>query len=223
MDEALVKEYRKTRKEHPLVGAKQALLIAKHNLKPLRFEFSPSGRHVAYAEVEDGPFTLVATADYDEYNEARYSYTDKNTGIRNPDFDWLGSYSETNWRYRNNDQKGSRFIELESGYTLPELAKDFRGYGMSKNVAWETARASLEDEFEAYRGDMPEVTSYVITVTVMADGAELGSASIGTETTWAHEERDINDAIEDCGLVEEAMAEAQARLAKLANIAQYVA
>ena len=144
----------------------------------------------------------------------RIEFTDKNTGIRNPEFRWLGDQSETNYQYRNDPEHGCRFIALESDSTVPELAKEYRKH-MGRHEAWEAARESLRDEAAVYLD--PGFTEYALEATASIAGVELGSNGIsGCEVDDSVLlEKQLDDLCEETGVIDEAIAEARDNLEKV--------
>lgn len=205
--------YRRLRRKHVTLGADQALRWAKFEERPMAFDWSgSSGRHVRAATTTCDGFDVRVVVDYDEYADRRAEYTDNDTGIRNPDFDWT---DDGGYRHRNNERKGKRYIELESGYTVPDLASDYNKMGMSKSVALDVARQSLASEAREYLSD--EWASYVVTVKVSVAGIELGTASLGGIETGGDysDEREFESAVIDHDLIREAIDEARENMARL--------
>lgn len=217
MNDTTLKTYRRLRKENPTLGARNALSWAKSLDKPLAFDWSGNpGRHVNAATTTREGFDVRIVVDYDEYAERRATLTDKDTGIRNPDFDWDDG---DGYMYRNNPQKGCRYIELESEYTVVQLADDYHGMGMSRSVALDVARKSLEDEAREYLSDT--WASYVVSVKVSIGGIEMGSAGIGGVEVgdgyggYVHDEREFESSVEENGLIEEAIDEARKSMTRI--------
>ena len=210
MDEQTLRNYRRLRSKNPTLGASNALRWAKSLAKPLSYDWSVNpGRHVNAATTTRDGFDIRILVDYDEYADRRAEYTDNDTGIRNPDFDWDNG---DGYYYRNNPQKGKRYIEVESGYTVPSLADDYHKMGMSKSVALDVARKSLEDEAREYLAD--EWASYVITVKASLAGIEMGSASLGgTEVSMdTPAELEFEVTLDDYDLIGEAIEDARSAL-----------
>lgn len=217
-----LKAYRRLRRENPTLSAKHALSWAKSLDKPLAFDWTvKSGQHANAAQTTRDGFDVRITVDYDQYADRRADYTDKDTGIRNPDYRYADG--DGDYRYRNDPQHGLRYIEVESGYTVPDLAADYNKQGMSKSVALDVARKSLEDEAREYLSDM--WTSYVVTVDVSLAGIKMGSASLGgieTGTDWSasfHDEREFESAIEDNSMIDEAIDNARESMSHLMAVA----
>jgi hypothetical protein len=213
MDENTLRNYRRLRAKNPTLAAREALSWARSLTKPLGYNWSVNpGRHANAATTTRDGFDIRILVDYDEYADRRAEYTAKDTGIRNPDFDW--NYGDE-YLYRNNDRKRLRFIELESGYMVPELAHDYHKMGMSKSVALDVARKSLEDEASEYLSD--EWTSYIITVKASLNGIEMGSASLGgTEVGMdSRDEVEFETTVDDYDLIGEAIEEARSALTLL--------
>lgn len=210
MASELASEYRRLRKENPSLPAKQAILWAKGNLRPLELDWEdgPGWPVALTAQTTRGGFDIRINVTYDEYGSQNYSETDVDTGIRNPRFRWEGDeYSS---------RGGKRFIALESDNTVRELAPYLRKMGASKNVAWEDARESLRDEAAIYMAE--DYSEYVITVRASVNGTVLGDASIGgvdVTNTWGERfYREIEDvALHESMLIEEAIDEARESLA----------
>jgi hypothetical protein len=213
MDEQTLRNYRRLRSQNPTLGARNALRWAKSLTKPLAYDWSVNpGNHVNAATTTREGFDIRILVDYDLYADRRAEYTDNNTGIRNPDFDWDDG---DGYHYRNNPQKGNRYIEVESGYTVPSLADDYNKMGMSKSVALDVARKSLEDEAREYLAD--EWASYVITVKASLSGIEMGSASLdGTETSMdTRDEVEFEVTVDDYDLIGEAIENARESMTHL--------
>jgi hypothetical protein len=197
-------EYRRIRREHPYVQAKNAFLWARGNIKPTELQWETFGNHFASAKTQRDGFDIRVIVDYDEYpTDPMVSETEDDTGIRNPAYQGPDDY------------RHSRFLSIESGETLRGLVPYYRKQGDAKNVAWERARQSLQDEAKAYLSD--DYVRLVITVKVSKKGIELGSASIGTDLIIDYKtlERELDDAVSEAGLISEAIDEARKNLAEL--------
>lgn len=201
-------EYRRLRRETATLGAQHALRWAKSIVKPTEFEFHQSGRGsaVSTARATREGFDIRIDVEYDDYDaESRVTGTDKDTGIRNPKFNWSGD----SWNHRHD----RRFLELESGSTVREIATCYHDMGMARHVAWETARQSLQKEAEGY---IDNDTQYAVIVTASLDGIDLGDASIGgVETTYRTHDRDIEDVVAEGCMIDEAIEHAREELARL--------
>jgi hypothetical protein len=164
--------------------------------------------YVAVGRVTQDGFDVRVIVDYDQYTDPRVEETDVDTGIRNPRFRWTGDPWDT--------RHTKRFLSLESETTVRELAPDYRTSGMSRHVAWETARVSLQKEADAYMED--DYCEYVMRAEASIDDIKLGeSFSLGGIEVESYRtmERDFEDAAVENGLIEEAIAEARKSLAKL--------
>lgn len=206
MDIKTLNEYRAIRKRDPRLPAKIALSWAKRVEAPLELEWDTFGRGgVATATGERDGYDVSVTVDYDPYRQIDITFTDDNdTGIRNPKY-----HGPDGW---NREKK---FIELESGYTVAALAEDLRGRsGRSKNVAWEEARQSLQDEAAMYLGE--DYIMVTVDVSVSVDGVVLGEASIGSDfQLWqpgSSFERELEDCVIENGLIAEAIDNAKENL-----------
>lgn len=205
-----LRAYKRIRKSNPVIGAKSAMQWAKGQTRQERLPWgSGAGNHAALAVFERDGFTVRVIVDYSDEPQDRVHETDENTGIRNPRFRWTGD----SWDTRHVE----RYLALESDYTVRQLAEDWNGrpYGMSKSVAWDEALASLTKEAEGYLAD--DFTEYNVTVEVLFEGAELGTASVGgfepDEFQFAEQVGDM--AALDEGLLDEALYEARAAVKEL--------
>lgn len=203
-------EYRRIRKEHPYMSAKQAILWARGNLKPTILDWQTfSGRGFASATGKVEGFDISVVADYDQYwSDSVVTETDDDTGIRNP------AYNHDDYYRRH-----KKFLSLESDSTVRELATYYHKAGESRNVAWEDARTSLQKEAEDYLGD--DYVRLIITVKASRLGIELGSASISSDyiIDWRDIERELDSTVYEHGLVDEAIEEAKENLESLKQTA----
>ena len=210
-EKTLASEYALARKKYPGLPAKQAVLIARGRLRPLEFEWEDGYRSLVTlsAKTEREGFDIELVVAYEQYPVHEYDETSDDTGIRNPHFRW------------NGEQYGvrhKRFIALESGNTVRELAEYYNKAGASRNVAWEDARESLAKEAEWVTDE--QYTEYVLTAKASVDGIELGSASTGGfdigPDVWGEElQREVESGFVDTGLIEEAIEEARENLASV--------
>lgn len=197
----LATEYGRIRHKHPDLPSKQAVLWARGNLKPLEFEWDTFvGNHLAVGKGKRDGFDIRIVVDQSDYVTSQYDFTDQNTGIRNPNFTWKGD------EYSSKNQ--SRFIQLESDTTVPDLAKEYNKRGEARGVAWETARESLQKQADdIINGEEVEV---VVTVTASIKGAVLGESSVGSVLALSYGlemERDCDNVTLETCLVEEAIEE----------------
>lgn len=201
-------EYRRLRRKYPYNPASQTILWARGNVKDPELDWKTFvGRHVAVATTVRDGFDIRVTVDYDENADPMVEETDTDTGIRNPRFRWTGDA----WDVRHIE----RYLSVESGTTVRELAPYYHDGGDSKNVAWERARQSLQREAEAYMAD--DYAEYVIKATASLDGIELGSGAIGgcDVDSDARFEKELDNLVSETGVIEEAIAEARDNAKKL--------
>jgi len=197
MDDATLREYKRLRAQGN--GAKVSLDIARHYVKPTTLDWKVTfDRHLAIGRGTVDGFDIRAVVDYDD-RTYDYDFTDTDTGIRNPQYRWDGPGSE------------AKFIALESGETVRGLAPYLRKQGMSKHVAWETARLSLQEEARTYFNN--EIILVGATVTASTEGVDLGSTSFGFDLSDDHLEQDLDDAVMDA--VSEAIYDARENLDKV--------
>lgn len=211
MDEALVKEYKRIRKAHTTLPASQAILWARGLLKPTTLDWELwTGRHVAVGKGKVDGFDVRAVVDYDDYATYDIGFTSEDTGIRNP-----------HWHDGKPDR--DKYVTLESG-TVRELAPYFHKAGMAKNVAWEYARKSLTEEAASYLDN--KVMCLVAHVTVSVAGVEVGEGGhIGTELldTEYRLEKELDDFVSECGMVEEAIEDARKSLPAMVEAQKAIA
>jgi hypothetical protein len=208
MNEALQAEYLNIRRKHPWLPSKQAILWAKGNLKPLALEWItfPNG-HFAEAKAFESPegYDIRVVVDYDEYASVDITFTDDpSSGIRNPRY----VYPDRGWGGRETGSD-KRYVQLESDYTVAQLAKDYHERGESKGVAWEHARESLEDEAKGYLGE--DYVQLIVTAIASIDGVEIGRGGIGTDLIidYGTLERELDNAVEETGVIFEAVENAK--------------
>lgn len=212
MNTMLIDEYKRIRRKHTNLGAKQALLWARGNVKPLTHEWDVYGKggHVAATTFEQEGFTIKVTIDYDEFVSGRWEPTDVNTGIRNPNFRY-DAYREE-----------PRYISLESDSTVRDLASYLNQAGASKSVAWREAEVSLNEEAAHYLES--DYCEYVTTATAYIEGVEVGEDSVGGyEPDPAQPiERMAEDSLMESSVVEEAIEQAREAMAKIVAAAAKV-
>lgn len=206
-DVRVAAEYLRLRKEHPSLSANQAMLWARGNLKPTELKWETfEGNHFAVGRGERDGFDVRVVVDYDEYpSQTAPTPTDDDTGIRNPDFE----YDEYDY------QRGKRFLELESGSTVRELAPYYNRAGASKSVAWERARESLQEEAEAYLSD--DYVQLVYRAEVSVGGAKLGEEALGSDLIIDYRtlEKELDNTVVETGIIEEAIEQAKENLPSL--------
>ena len=209
-------EYVRIRREHPWLPASQAILWARGNLKPLTLEWETfEGNHFAVGRGERDGFDITVYVDYDSWGGVGDfpTPTDDNTGIRNPNFDRDA--------YRGDATKP--YLELVSGYTLPQLAADYRKQGDAKGVAWERARESLQDEAEGYLSD--DYVQLVFRAVASVGGAELGEGALGSDLIIDYKtlERELDNTVAETDIIEQAIEEAKVNLPALVTKIEAVA
>lgn len=201
-------EYRRLRRENPTLSARNALAWAKAKDRETRLEWDTFGNHVGVGTCKREGFDITVFVDYDEYGgDYPVSETDVDTGIKNPDYHGPDDY------YRQHKP----FLELESGETLPELAKYYRKAGMAKNVAWEFSREALANEAKQYRSD--DYIRVVFRAEARFEGVVVGRAA-GFASDFVIDwrggfEQDLDEAVYDTDLIEEAIEDARETVARI--------
>lgn len=206
--------YRQERRKDDRLPARYALAIARAKHRDLRYEWDESqvgfghSLGVARAAFEQDGFDIEVNVSYEDAPDPTYSETSDDTGIRNPHFRYNGEWQD----YGNRHQ---RYIQLEGGDTVRELAGYYHKAGDSRNVAWERARKSLASEVKVYVNDL--YTQYAIRVTASVDGEELGVATLNCVDigdVWGEEfHREIEGVLSDTDMIGEAIEEARENLA----------
>lgn len=191
IDSGVVAEYRKNRREYTGIPAKLALDWARSNLNTERFPegFNVDGRTF----VVDG-FDVKCNSEYDEDAET----------------DWIGEWtnSESDGALRNPNAwtshgtaYGNEYRYFVPAYSESERFNDLHKAGMAKGPARKLAHEQVIKDMEMAR----DMTQYVVSATVYRHGVGIG----GVDETY------IEGAILDHCLIDEAIAEAKAMLAKL--------
>jgi len=204
-------EYRRLRRKNPGLPAKQAVLWARGNVKPSTLDWTLyEGSHVAVGRTTRDGFEVRVIIDYDTDTYGRVEETDTDTGIRNPRFGqrWTGD----SWDTRN----VRRYLSLESDSTVKELASYYHKAGASKNVAWEEARESLQEEAERYLSD--DHAEYVIHAKAYLDGVPMGeSGYVGGYEVDDREsfEKQLDDFAHETDCIDEVIEEARAKVRAL--------
>lgn len=188
-------------------GARDSLSLARMTSRSLEYDWDHSyGAEVATATFEHEGFDVKVKVDYEQYVSSFPEPTEDDTGIRNPRFKWTGD----SWDTRHTE----RYLTLESGNTVRELAEYYNKAGQAKHAAWEAARISLNEEAEAYFRD--DYAQYVIGVEVSFDGVVVGQADVGGVELDDEQstEAGVEDIVRQDGLLDEAMSEAREALAE---------
>jgi hypothetical protein len=208
MAKTVAEEYRRIRRKYYWLSANQAILWARGNVKPTELDWTIDyGRHVATGKTTRDGFDIVVTVDDDVYPTRHVEETDANTGIRNPNFRWEGDEYDS--------RRHQRYLSLESDSTVPDLAEEYHRRGDARNVAWERARVSLQEEAEGYLSN--ESNEFIMTATVYLGGAELGTDSLGGCDVDPIEdlEKQFDNIVLENSIIEEAMDQAVKELKEL--------
>lgn len=202
------------------IPARYALALARTDHHPLVPDY---GSPVTFDR--DG-FTITATLDYDGgmtladlgYGHFLDGSEDWRTGYeRRPDPDAVPNPH----RDSRNPSNGAGWYVPGAAGTLRERYAEYRRdeYGMSRAVAWDKARESVEDELRTVTDDYGPA-AYVLRVEASRNGIDLGSASLGgievgqwDPITRSHGEAYLAEAMDD--IAPEAIAEAREALAGL--------
>lgn len=222
MDAQTVTRYRKQRRKTPLLGAHQALAIARSEAHA--GDDWEEDEHDSYTREVEG-FTITVRAVVEsvypdprdtlgEYvDEARDSYREWNGNHPEPASDkWPLGLPYTSFHYEGCNRRG------DSGYFVPDGVRDWydhlRESGQSRSVAWDLTREWVEDTVSDYFGG--PLTYCVVIVTASRAGVELGSDALGTSYIDGEDGRDhIFQCADDHGMVDTAVDHARDTLARL--------
>lgn len=195
-------EYAILRKKMPYLSAGRALLIAraKYKQQESEWEWSHNG-DTATLEREGFTVTLKVEPDYD------------------PDSSWLGTFGDS---FEDGAISNAGSNERHAyKWFYPEVKQsDHReglsGMGMSKSVAEDIARGYVRRDMEMAR----EYRAYVLIVTASRASVDLGFDSLGGVDFSDDEpnERQAEEVVDDHGMVDTAIEQARATLAKLVDV-----
>ena len=126
------------------------------------------------------------------------------------DLSWLGEFTDDpEGAVRNPAYERDHYKYFRPAYSVAERRRDLSALGYAKGPAEQTAREQVQDDARKAVG----LVEYVVIVTAGREGVELGSASLGGCDVSSS--RDVEQTVEEHGLIEEAIAEARATLGKL--------
>lgn len=224
LNEHELRNYRRLRRETPLLAARYALSIIRSRGKS--HDWTETG-HDTWTMERDG-FFLTLTTDvesiYPAPGDGFGEYVDEVRGWTS-----LGGHDEWGGNYREPRLDDGRFplglpytafrytgaTQGDGGYFVPDEIEEqydyYRREGQSKSVAWDLTRQWVEARISDYFG---EPLSYVnVTITVEREGVELGSSTMGTTILddWSY----IFEMADEHGMVEDAIEEARDTLGRL--------
>ena len=191
-------EYRILRGRHT-IGAKHALAWARAKYQDREdWEWSHDGET---STLEREGFTITLKVESDYY----------------PDSSFLGEFGDT-WQEGaiTNDPDDSRLYRwFYPAITQAEHRAGLQALGMSKSVAEDLAREYVRRDMETAR----EYAAYVLIVSASREGIELGSDVLGGVDFSDDEDnqRQAEMIVSDHGMIDEALDQARATLAKLAG------
>lgn len=219
--------YRKIRRNTPMLPARYALSWAKQ--PDASQDWDEEGEHFT-REVDGFTLTLrvVIESVYPAEGEGLGSYMREARETRHYHDEmsgWRGNYPEpaetfplglpyTSFRYEGCNRRG------DAGYFVPDGIEDtykhLRQCGQSRAVAWELTREDVETQVSEFFG--APLTNCVVIVEASREGVKLGSSAMGTSYLDNDEGRaDPFVCAEECGMVDEAIEEARATLARLTS------
>jgi hypothetical protein len=234
MDNKIIQKYRSNRREHPFMPAKHALSWAKR--PDAQDAWEPGGGHEDTWTKEVGGLTILLRVESESifpipnrHGDTDYgSYVDE-VGI-DYNYDWRGNWREPaehaplGLPYTAIRYSGPGWVQgdMEGGYFIPdgieEEYKSYRSMGQSKSVAWELTRKFVEDQLKMLF--VSPLTNMVVHVTALSEGIELAHTCMGTDVSGDEEGRAyIFEMVEEHGMVDEVVEEAQVEIKRLAALA----
>jgi hypothetical protein len=225
MDDKTRRRYAETRRKLPFLEASRALLIAKADSRA--DEWEASRRDGEYTKALDDGFTARLRVEdesiYPRDDDTYGHYVGETRYWQDYRPEWRGNYPPpdeefplglpyTSFRYH-----GPGWVQGEgTGYFVPDGIEEqyayYRDAGQSRSVAWDLTRAWVEAQIHMLFAS--PLTYCTVFVTVEKEGIELGTAAMGTD--YSGEDSDyIFTMVEDYGMVEEAVQEAEAAIEKL--------
>lgn len=215
---AVLKEYRKYRREHPTVPARYAAQYARW----ITAEPAIDVDHGKVTELEREGFTVRVSVDYDEY----WSPTE-----------WLGTFTESSFHaeerdgrrvyvdhYKNPEawSEGERidnrrsygYISLEQGFRYEDHYEYARDAGMSRSVAADYARECVAADIARMTAD--DAYALVVTARVFLEECELSStSSSGIEVGDDYRAESLYLSEVAAEILEEALEDARSALGRL--------
>jgi hypothetical protein len=175
--------YKRVRAENPGIGAKRAVESLRYVATPvLDLDWRSAGAEDRARFTHSGA-EIVARwiPDYDSDSATRPRATDSPaSGIRNPDC--VVTHEDDGFHLHHSQCHHSgrvclsapRYLELESGETVSNLADFYRKHGMSRAVARETA----ESDLAKWARQESETNYFSCVVTAYVNGTKLGESSL---------------------------------------------
>lgn len=217
----LQETYRRLRDEG--YRARGALVVARQQLREPEFDWRGAGNPWRGKTTRDG-FDIVVRVDYDEIGDRDVKWTEREWDL--PDRH-KSAYRNPNGRLVHDDDTYNGMVwkgyDHRYAYCVPtmqvvELAEYYHDHdGQSRSVALDRAREAVREVVELYNDDT--YAEYVIRVTAYRNGIELGSDSLGGVSVSDGSERyelvQLEEVLNDHGMIDNAVSEAQEALAGL--------